>query len=256
MAKKVLVIPDPHAHPDFSNARADWLGQYIKESKPDVVVNLGDAADMPSLSLYDKGRASFYGRSYENDIKAHLDFQERMWEPTKRSKKKRPHRVVLIGNHENRISRVLEQDPELAGDRYGVSFRNLDFESYYDTIVPYEGQTPGVWHYNGVSFAHFMVSGLMGRPISGEHHAYSLIAKNHCSCVVGHSHTMDFAMRTDVNGKHLFGLVAGVYQDYLPSWVGQSGKMWWKGIVELNEVDNGYFDPKFIGIDALRKEYD
>jgi hypothetical protein len=57
-----LVIPDQHAHPDFHNKRADWLGQLIKELRPDVVINIGDAADMPSLSSYDKGTKGFQGR--------------------------------------------------------------------------------------------------------------------------------------------------------------------------------------------------
>ena len=255
MSKRVLVVPDPHAHPDFPNTRADWLGQFIKETKPDVVVNLGDAADMASLSSYDKGKASFNGRSYEKDINAHLDFQERMWAPMKRSKKKQPYRVVLEGNHEYRLKRALEFDPHLAGDRYGISFKNYDFDSYYHEVVEYEGSSPGIWQYKDISFAHFMVSGLMGRPIGGEHHAYSLIAKNHCSCVVGHSHTADFSMRTDARGNHIFGLVAGVYQDYVPGWCGQAAKMWWQGVVMLNNVEGSYFDPHFISIKQLEKEY-
>lgn len=253
--KKVLVVPDPHAHPDYPNDRADWLGQFIKETKPDVVVNMGDAADMASLSSYDRGKASFHGRNYEKDINSHLDFQERMWGPMRRSKKKQPYRVVLEGNHETRLKRALEQDPQLAGDKFGISFRNYDFDTYYNEVIEYDGQTPGVWEYQNISFAHYLVSGLMGRPIGGEHHAYSLIAKHHCSCVVTHSHTADFAMRTDIRGKHMFGLVAGVYQDYIPQWCGQAGKMWWQGLVMLNSVEDGYFDPNFISLKQLKKEY-
>lgn len=255
MSKRVLVVPDCHAHPDHHNDRADWLGQFIKETKPDVVVNMGDAADMASLSSYDKGKASFSSRSYEKDINAHLDFQERMWGPMKRSKKKQPYKVILEGNHEQRLKRVLDYEPHLSGDKFGISFNNYDFDSYYHEVVEYDGQTPGVWMYEGIAFAHYLVSGLMGRAIGGEHHAYSLISKHYCSCVVSHSHTADFAMRTDINGKHIFGLVAGVYQDYIPSWCGQSGKMWWQGLVMLDSVDNGYFDPQFISIKKLEREY-
>jgi hypothetical protein len=135
MSKDILVIPDQHAHPDHDNDRADWLGQYIKDTKPEIVINMGDAADMPSLSAYDKGKASFHGRNYEADINSHLDFQERMWAPIRSSKRKMPYRVVLIGNHEQRLKKVLEYQPELAGERYGVSFRNFDFGSYYNETV-------------------------------------------------------------------------------------------------------------------------
>ena len=62
-----LVVPDIHAHPDHNNDRADWLGKLILDIKPDVVVNIGDMWDMPSMSSYDKGTKGFYGRSYRKD---------------------------------------------------------------------------------------------------------------------------------------------------------------------------------------------
>lgn len=255
MTKDILLISDQHAHPDFHNDRADWLGAYIADAKPDIVINMGDAADMASLSDFDKGKASFHGRKYEADIDSHLDFQERLWEPMRRTKRKMPYRVVLHGNHENRLRKVIEYDPHLCGDRFGVSFRNYDFGSYYNEIVPYEGQTPGVYTCEGVSFAHYMVSGLMGRPISGEHHAHSLISKQHSSCVVAHSHTVDYAVRTDIYGNHIQGLVCGVYQDYDSPWAGVCNRLWWRGTVHLRNVEGGNFDPQFISLGALRREY-
>ena len=68
MSRTHLIIPDPHAHPDFHNERADWLGKLIKYLKPDVVINIGDAADMPSLCSYDKCTRAFGVRSYRKDI--------------------------------------------------------------------------------------------------------------------------------------------------------------------------------------------
>lgn len=252
---KILVIPDQHAHPDYNNDRADWLGQYIKESKPDVVVNIGDGADMASLSSYDKGKASFIGRSYEKDINAHLDFQHRLWSPVQKGKKKRPHTVYLIGNHEHRITKALEYSPELGGDIYGLSLNNLKLDQWYKEVVPYEGGYPGSISIGGISFAHYFTSGILGRPIGGEHPAYSLLTKNFQSCVCGHSHTADFAIRTKEDGTKIMGLLAGVYQDYDSPWAGNLNRLWWRGIVELHNVDNGYFDPHFISLNTLRKEY-
>ena len=54
MIKKLLIIPDCHAHPDYDNNRFDWLGNLIIEERPDTILCLGDLADMPSLSSYDK----------------------------------------------------------------------------------------------------------------------------------------------------------------------------------------------------------
>jgi len=255
MSKDILVIPDPHAHPEFNNDRADWLGQYIKTTKPDVVINMGDTFDMPSLSGYDKGKASFFGNSYEKDINAGVEFLDKLWNPLKKAKKKKPHSVFLLGNHEARLSKVLEYQPELSGDKYGVSFKNYQLSDYHNEIVYYEGQTPGIYTCEGVSFAHYMVSGLMGRPISGEHHAYSLLAKNHCSCVVGHSHTVDWSVRSSPTGKRVMGLVAGVYQDYKSPWAGNVNHLWWSGIVHLRNVEEGVYSPEFISLSSLRREY-
>ena len=51
--KKHLVIPDTQIKPGVPTNFLAWIGQYIVEKRPDVVVHLGDHWDMPSLSSYD-----------------------------------------------------------------------------------------------------------------------------------------------------------------------------------------------------------
>ena len=84
-----LVIPDPHAHYKNNNERADWVGRLIVDLKPDVVINMGDMFDMPSLSVYDNGNKSFQGRTYRADVDAGLEFDERLWAPIRKAKKRR-----------------------------------------------------------------------------------------------------------------------------------------------------------------------
>lgn len=252
MSKTHLVLPDQHAHPDYTNERADWLGRFIKEVKPDVVINIGDAADMPSLSSYDRGKRSFYGRSYRKDIDSHLEFQDRLWGPMKRSKKKMPLRIIHEGNHEERIERALDLSPELSGT---ISFADLDFDNYYDIVIRYDGLNPGINTLDGISYAHYFVSGVKGLAVSGEHPGYSLITKEFVSCTQGHTHTLDFATRVSATGNRLCGLVCGVYQDYRSSWAGQANDLWWSGVILKKNVSAGSYDPQFISLDALRKEY-
>ena len=70
LGKRIMVLPDVQAKPgiDFSYLRR--YGQYMLDKRPDVVVCIGDFADMPSLSSYDKGKKSFEGRRYKRDIEA------------------------------------------------------------------------------------------------------------------------------------------------------------------------------------------
>ena len=255
MTKTYLVVPDQHAHPDHNNDRADWLGKLILDLKPDVVMNMGDTFDMPSLSSFDKGKASFVGASYEKDIEAGVNFLDRMWHPMKRSKKKMPKSVFLEGNHCHRLKRVLEYQPELSGSKYGIGYKDFCLADYHNIVVYYDGQTPGIYTADGINFAHFLVSGLMGRPIGGDHHAASLLTKNYSSCVVAHSHTVDWAVRSTANGKKIMGLVAGVYQDYKSGWAGSVNHLWHSGVFVLRSVEGGTYDPSFISIEALRREY-
>jgi len=247
-----LLIPDQHAHPDHNNDRADWVGELLVDLKPDVVVNMGDAADMASLSDYDKGKRSFHGRAYKKDIEAHLDFQERMWAPLRRQKKKLPRRIVLEGNHEHRIERCLDRNPELEG---AIGFSDYDFDSYYDTVVRYKGGTPGIIELDGILFSHFFPAGVSGRPLGGERPGHSLLNKNGMSSVQSHIHIFDYATRRTVAEKTLNGLVCGCYQDYINDWAGVLGRMWKPGIAILRDVHDGEFDLQWIGLNALRSEY-
>lgn len=249
----ILVIPDQHADPRQHNERADWLAQLIIDAKPDVVVNLGDASDMASLSSYDKGKRSFVGRNYRDDINCHLDFQSRVWDPVKARKKKLPFRVILEGNHEHRVEKALDLSPELDG---AISFSHFEFPEYYDEVVRYQGATPGKITIEGITFAHYFVSGVMGRAISGEHPATSLLAKQYRSCVAGHLHLADFSIRTDAWGNKMCGLLAGVYQDYDPGYAGDAARLWWRGVVFLHNAESGSFDPEFISIERMKKNYE
>lgn len=252
MARSHLVIPDQHAHPDHSNDRADWIAQLIIDTRPEVVVNIGDAADMASLSSYDKGKRSFVGRSYRKDIDSHLEFQDRLWAPVRARKKKLPYRVVLEGNHEHRVEKALDLSPELDGT---IGFRDYEFSDYYDEVVRYDGSTPGTISLDGVLYAHYLVSGVLGRPIGGLHPASSLIQKGLRSCTVGHVHTADLSIATDAGGRKVMGLVAGVYSDYDFDWAGDVNKLYWRGVVLCHDVEDGVYDPEFISIDKLRKVY-
>lgn len=250
--KCYLVVPDQHAHPDHDNIRAEYLAKLTIEVQPDVVVNLGDTIDLASLSSYDKGKRSFVGRSYSADLNSHLEFQSRWWDPVRARKKKLPYRVVLEGNHEHRIEKALDLSPELQDT---IGFQDFDFNSYYDEVVRYDGDSPGIISLDGVLFSHYLVSGLMGRPVGGIHPASSLLQKSLQSCVVGHSHTVDYSVATSAGGRKLHGLVAGVFTDYNFDWAGVVNNLYWRGVVILNAVENGQFDPEFVSMKRLESMY-
>lgn len=246
-----LVFSDAHAHPNHHNNRASLLGQLILDLKPDVVVNLGDLADVPSLSSYDKGTKGFQGRTYQRDLESAHDFQERLWAPIKQAKRRRPHSYWFDGNHEHRIGRAVNLQPELEGTIASGDVRSKG----WDVIVPYDGLYPGCHNIDGIEYGHYLVSGVMGRPIGGERHAYSLISKKLQSCTVGHTHIFDFHLRPRVDGTKAQALVMPAFMDYECDWAGQSGKMWSKGLVIKRNVEKGMYDMEYVSMDRLEKEY-
>jgi len=167
-------------------------------------------------------------------------------------KKKMPDRYAFIGNHEERISRALDLSPELEGT---MGYDDLQLDNWYHETIHYEGTTPGTKVLEGIAFAHYFITGIMGRAVGGEHPAYSLLTKNFQSCIQGHAHVLDFCERTNAEGKKIQGLVCGVYQDYDSPWAGEINKLWWRGLCVLNNVEDGRFDLKTVSLDSLRKEY-
>ena len=244
-----LVIPDQHAHPDHNNDRFSWLGKLVADLRPDVVINLGDMADMPSLCTYDKGTKGFEGRRYKLDVDVTIDAQERMFEPIKRAKKKLPRFVLTLGNHEERINRAISSDAILDGTvgMHDLQFKQFGWETY-DFLHPVI--------IDGIAYSHYFTSGVMGRPVGGENPAKSLLNKQHMSCTAGHTHTLDFASDTNAAGKRMMGMIGGCYIDYASGWNNpQSEDLWWSGVIIKRSVEDGTYDPQFVSINALRKEY-
>lgn len=252
-AKTHLVIPDTHAHYQHHNKRAEWLGCLINDVQPDVVIHLGDSADLPSLSSYDRGKKSFQGRTYRADIDAHLDFHDRMWGTVKRRKRRLPKRFILEGNHEHRITRAIDSSPELDG---AISHKDLCMSDFYDEYVRYNGRSPGVLEVDSIAYAHFFISGVLGKSIGGIHPAYSILQKGLRTATAGDLHLLDYRILTGINGRRHQALVAGCYQDYDADWAGESNRLWWRGVIVKRNVEGGHYDPQFISLDALRREYD
>lgn len=247
MSRTHLVIPDSHAHPNFNNDRYTWLGHLIDDIKPDVVVDIGDWWDMPSLCSYDRGTKSFEGRSYKKDIEAGIEAQDRIYSIVRKSKKKLPRFVRTLGNHENRINRAVELDRVLEGTIGTKDLMSKEYgweeHKFLDNV-----------EIDGIDYAHYFVTGVSGRPIGGEHPAYSLLSKRFKSSSCGHVHTFDYCIRTSGENK-IHGCVVGVYQDYHADYAGQANKIWNPGVVLKHEVSNGQYDIEHISLDRIRKAY-
>lgn len=255
---KHLIIPDAHVKPGTSLERFEWLGNLIIEERPDKIICLGDFADMSSLCSYDKGKSDYSARRYRDDIgMVHLA-QEILLNPLynlnlqQRKNKKRkysPELIMLLGNHEHRINRAIELDSVILDGT--ISTKDLGYEEFGWEVHPFLD----VVHIDGIAYSHYFVSGVMGRPISGEHPAASLIAKQYMSCTAGHLHTFDAARRTRADGRHIRSLIAGCFLDHYEEYAGPANDLWWRGVFIKDNVVDGDYDLIEYSLKRLKDNY-
>jgi hypothetical protein len=225
-----MVIPDAHAHPSYSNDRFAWLGRMIATERPDVVVCLGDFADMPSLSAYDKGKRGFEGRRYVHDVEVTRDALAKLHAEVSHG----PEWVMCLGNHEHRVQRATNDASELDGT---LSIDDLGFREHGWQLVPYQSTALVA----GFSISHHFASGVAGRPIGGMNAAASMARLLYTSAIVGHSHVVDYARRTRPDGTHIHTIVAGCYvaPEHSEGWSAASEHLWWRGVVVLEDAAGG-----------------
>lgn len=248
-----LVYGDVHASVNSDNSRADLLSKLIWDIKPNVVVNIGDVCDLPSMSTYEKGKSMFYGRNYKADIASHLEFEDRVWTPIRRQKQKMPFRVVCKGNHDFRIDRALQIAPELAGT---ISPKDLQLEYFYDVVVPYDGYgTPGLVTIDGIQYGHYVPAGLTGRALSSIHQGYQLLQKRYRSTTVGHSHVLSYETQSVGRDKFIHGLSLPCFTEEQFEWAGNVTELWTRGVVIKRNVEEGNYDFEFVSLDRMKKLY-
>lgn len=234
MKRDILVIPDAHANPRYDNERFTAIGKVAKKLKPQIIVCLGDLADMESLSRFDRNTLSSEGRRYRQDIESANDALARLDTALGAMRVKK---FVVRGNHEAFIERAANEDPKMAETLRGedLQFKEFGWESVpFKEILKVQG-----WH-----FSHFFPSGTMGREIGGKNAAASILREMHASCVSGHAHTLDLARQWTATGGNITSIVAGcmVHKDYVMDWCRNTRKMWWRGLTYIRGAENGQWD--------------
>lgn len=252
-----LVIGDYHTYKGDKMRRFDALSKLIANRQPDVIVFMGDQADMPSLCSYDKGRKEMVFKNVKDDIEAlhkaekHI-FAEMFKLNERRSMLKRKHYkpfvVKILGNHEYRVQRLLDYEPQWEGS---VSMDDFNTRLPIDEmVVPFKDFV----EVDGVHYSHIWASGVMGRPFSS---ARAMVSKRGVSCTMGDTHTLDVATLTKPNGCRIRGLVAGSFHDPdFESFAGpQVDNIWFNGVLYKHNVDDGDYDLEEIQVNRLLKEY-
>jgi hypothetical protein len=247
---KILLIPDTQVKPGVDITHFKWLGQYMcdLDDKPTHVVHIGDHWDMESLSSYDKGKKKFEGRRYKRDIESGNKAMQLMFEPIDAYNetaevKFEPEYHFHFGNHENRISRAIDIQPEFEGV---IGYDEMDLSRWI--------QHPflEVNVINGVAFSHYFQTGMMGRPPSS---ARALLNWIHMSGVQGHVQKVDIAYGKNALQELITCLFCGTFYSHDEEYLGPQGNSCYRGVWLLNEVENGNFQLMQVSLDFLKRKY-
>jgi len=242
---KHLVIPDCQVKPGVPLDHLTWAGKYIAEKRPNVIICLGDFADMASLSSYDVGKRSFEGRRLQKDIDAVQRGMDRLITPIVKLPRYNPRLVFCEGNHEERLERLTESDPKLHGF---VGLRSLGYEIYGWKIYPFLKPV----RINGVNYSHFFPSGVMKMPCKK---AARIISKYHQSCVAGHTPGKDIAYAYRGDGKAITAVICGSFYQHDEEYADYLSNRHWRGLFMLHEVRDGQFDEMAVSLAHLKRRF-
>lgn len=168
--------------------------KYIQDKKPNHVVLGGDIFDCYNVSDFDRDPDRFA----INLQKEFDSAKEAIDEIAKNCK----HLSFILGNHENRIWRLIIRNPALY-DLRALDFKTISGLPEKAKVYPYltKIKEGSIYYHHG--------------DIANQNTAKSTFGKFSKSMIVGHSHRMDAYYHTDgLTGEHHCVLVNGTLSDF------------------------------------------
>lgn len=245
---RIAYIPDLQVKPGVPLDHLAWIGRWIAERKPNVVIQAGDFGDMASCSTHDEpGSLAAEGRSIEEDIavcRRALDMLH------KNMGKHKCRKIITLGNHENRLARFVNAHPVLrdtySKDPFGFEAMGWEVYPFLEPVVV-----------AGIAFCHFFPRASSGKVMqtkNGAPNAMAMIKREMRSCVAGHAQGLDVACLT-VGGRTLRGVIAGSAYLHTEGYLSPQGQGHWAGVLEMNEAADGYFDLMEVSLEYLCRSY-
>ena len=255
--RRHLIIPDTQIRPGVPTKHLEWIAAWAlkhHESYPfDLIIQLGDWYDMPSLSSYDEhGRRpkNVEGKRLRSDFDVAHEAADMFCAAIDKIDCEK---VFLRGNHENRVQRWEDDDARFEG-----YFEPFAFDSWGWKEVPFLHP----YKRDGIAYNHYWPINAHGDSAAG-----GTTAKNGCntalaqvqrvgmSCVAGHKQGFDYSIMNNPMGQSKFGLIAGSCYLHSEEYRGPMGSREWRGIVTINDIHRGFGDIMPLSLDYLGREY-
>ncbi len=233
-----LIIFDVQAKPGVRLDHLTWIGNYAAAKLPDVIVCIGDFADIEALSRFDVGTIRGENKRLKRDLDIARQAMDMLMAPIRAVKGYEPELHFTMGNHEHRLDRFANEHPYL---EEVVGTHMLNYEEWGWKVHPFLK----IVQIDGWKYAHYFVSGAKQNPVSS---APALLRLQKNSCVMGHNQKTDVAFHPVTHQWAIFGGVTNLHDEH---YLGNQGNDVRRQIIVLHEVEDGRADPMFVSLRFL-----
>ena len=229
---KVLILSDIHyPHHDKPSMRA--IEKFMPDFKPDILIYLGDQLDLGMIMDYWKGHI---GDIKEQSIISDYEgFDEMMRRHIKLCGK--PKVVFFEGNHEERIPRLIQQQP-LHRKSDIILEKFFKFKERGIEFIPFNK----IYKVGKLYFLHGVYY--------NQYHAKKTVDAYKRSVIYGHAHdTQSYSDVSpfDVNDVHIAKSI-GCLANCNPTYKKNAPNRWVHGFAVAYVMDNGNFNDYFVKI--------
>lgn len=241
---RIGFYPDAHCMPGHDRRPIKAIANHFHENEVDAVVNIGDFNDMHSLSSYDKGKLAIEGARISDD----LAYSEECLNLFAEELDLGCDLAITEGNHEHRLYRLENDDPQLKGSFGDDPFH---YKAYGYHVLPYLD----ILRINGLSFSHAFVNpaSLIGSIQGGT--AEIRMRNIGFPHVAGHQHgPLVHGQRKLGDGSPLSTLILGCAHTESHAYWGR-GRDVYRGACILDNVWEGSYDLQVSSLESLLKRY-
>lgn len=251
--QRLLAIGDLHQdprHPDRLPILT-WLARLASDHRPERIIQVGDWSTFDSVNQHDKNdtMAARYKPPVKDDLSNLLESHQAFRRGI--SSDYKPKLDVLLGNHENRLERFENSNPEAQGTF--TLARDETFAQFGWRTRPY-GE---LFYVEGVAFTHHPTNGA-GRAYGGKTGPQRAANESTVPVVSGHTHRRQVHDSPKIGPVDLISMVEigcalpwGTVESYAKH--GLTG--WWYGAVLMTVQGGQITDLNFLSMPTIRARY-
>lgn len=250
LPRVVAYFTDAHDRIEWDKSRFTWLGKFCKAKKIDTLICGGDVFDVDSLNSHVKNETN------EGKLKPAFEKElASLGEALAAIDEHLPRHVVkhiTLGNHEQRIWRYENNNPEVCGMLSSAFLCLLERHKYAVT------KFKEYLDIDGVEFTHVPINA-MGREMGGKTAAMRIATDSMADIVYGHTHNRHDASAPKLgpNNRHTRAYNGGCFMpngarmDYAKS----SQNHWEYGLTVISIFNGKIEATQWVSMAQLERDY-